>query len=78
MMNAPWGYLITTSPLGECGSGFGSFGVGCHLLAIPVMVLSSDSEMVANMAMLLACQQMFYIGRRAQTHHGTLSRDRTV
>jgi hypothetical protein len=47
-MKAPWGYLMTTSPGGEEGSGFGSFGVGFHLLATPVLVLSSDRKRVAR------------------------------
>lgn len=43
---------MTTSPGGECGSGFGSLGVGFHLLAIPRFVLSKDSKQVAISAIL--------------------------
>lgn len=47
-MNAPCRYLVTTSPVGERESGFGSFGEGFHLLVIPVFVLRSESITVAS------------------------------
>jgi hypothetical protein len=43
---------MTTSPGGEEGSGFGSLGVGSHLLAIPVLVLNKDKKIVARRAIL--------------------------
>jgi hypothetical protein len=47
-INAPWGYLMTTSPGGECGSGLGSLGVGDHLLAMPVTELKVERSSVAR------------------------------
>ena len=50
---------MTTSPGGDEGSGLGSFGVGVHLLAIPVFELSSDKRIVAKRDILFESAQPF-------------------